>query len=134
VPHVGDELGHTVPAPIFGRVQSEVRLIDPIVEYAHSGSTVSGVSVIGGYLHRGETLPGLEGKYVFGDLDPQGRLFVAGRPDGDGLWPIDVVEIAEGDGGKLSRLLSFGRDAEDRLYALGTGDDGGGVYELRAAE
>ncbi|HKJ59635.1 MAG TPA: PQQ-dependent sugar dehydrogenase [Halobacteriales archaeon] len=118
-------------------------LIDPIIEYPHSGAPVSGISVIGGYVYRGNELPGLSGTYVFGDLVTDGRLFVAERPadegeteetggtDGGGLWPTGTLPIVDGDRGKLQQLLSFGRDGAGRLYALGRGDGGGGVYELR---
>ena len=111
-------------------------LIDPIVEYPHSGGRISGISVIGGYVYRGDDLPGLSGAYVFGDLVTDGRLFVATRPDGwepddGGPWPTGTLPIADSDRDKLQQLLSFGRDRDGRLYALGRGDDGGGVYELR---
>ena len=111
-------------------------LIDPIVEYPHSGGEVSGISVIGGYVYRGDELPGLTGAYVFGDLVAGGRLFVAKRPagwnpDDGGLWPTGTLPIVDDDRGKLRQLLSFGRDDAGRLYALGRGDGGGGVYELR---
>ncbi|WP_435348430.1 PQQ-dependent sugar dehydrogenase [Haloarchaeobius sp. HRN-SO-5] len=117
------------------RTPSDVRggepLVDPIVEYPHSGATVSGTSVIGGYVYRGSAIPGLSGRYVFGDLRPDGRLFVASRPDGDGRWPTDTLDVA-GDG--LQRLLSFGRDRDGELYALGIGADGGGLYRVVPAE
>ena len=109
-------------------------LIDPVIEYPHSGAPVSGISVIAGYVYRGDELPGLADRYVFGDLVTDGRLFVATPGDGEGLWSTRTVNIAEGDRGKLQQLLSFGRDESGRLYALGRGDGDGGVYELRPGE
>jgi glucose/arabinose dehydrogenase len=103
-------------------------LVDPIVEYPHSGDGVSGISVIGGQVYRGDALPGLAGAYVFGDLRVDGRLFVASRPDGDGRWPTRTLALA--DAGKLGRLLSVGRDADGELYVCGTGSAGGAVYRL----
>jgi len=108
---------------------------DPIIEYPHppTESAVSGVSVIGGYVYRGSTLPALEGAYVFGDFLPEGRLFAATRPDdGDGLWPTTVLEI-DGET-SLERLLSFGRDDEGEVYALGTATGGGGVFRVVPTE
>jgi len=91
------------------------------------------VSVIGGYVYRGSTLPALEGAYVFGDFLPEGRLFAATRPDdGDGLWPTTVLEI-DGET-SLERLLSFGRDDEGEVYALGTATGGGGVFRVVPTE
>jgi glucose/arabinose dehydrogenase len=111
-----------------GSVRGGEPLIDPIIEYPHSGQPVSGRSVIGGYVYRGSALPGLEGAYVFGDLSAGGRLFAATRPEGDGLWPTQVVEVAGGD--TLDRILSFGRDPDGEVYVLGTGADGGGFHRV----
>ncbi|WP_255151072.1 PQQ-dependent sugar dehydrogenase [Halorarius halobius] len=104
-------------------------LRDPVVEYPHSGGGVSGVSVIGGYVYRGSALSGLGGDYVFGDLNAGGRLFAA-TPADEGLWPTHVVPITEG-GGKLDRLLSFGRGPDGDLYVLGLGSEGdGGLHRI----
>jgi glucose/arabinose dehydrogenase len=104
-------------------------LVDPIVEYPHSGAAISGVSVIGGYVYRGSALPGLVGRYVFGDLSANGRLFVASEPGGDGgAWSTGIVEIAGGDAPR--RILSFGRDPAGEVYVLGTGSDGGSLYRV----
>jgi glucose/arabinose dehydrogenase len=109
-------------------------LLDPIVEYPHSGAAVSGISVIGGQVYRGDALPGLEGAYVFGDLQVEGRLFVATRPDGDGRWPTRTLDLAGGASDALGRLLSVGRDADGEVYVLGTGADGGVVHRVVPAE
>ncbi|UTF54467.1 PQQ-dependent sugar dehydrogenase [Natronosalvus rutilus] len=109
-------------------------LRDPIVEYPHEGDPISGVSVVGGYVYRGSTLPELDGRYVFGDFIPEGRLFVAGLPDDadtDGLWPTAALEIADAE--KLTRALSFGRDEDGEVYVLGTGSEGGGLFRIVSA-
>ncbi|MFB6173802.1 MAG: sorbosone dehydrogenase family protein [Halobacteriales archaeon] len=109
-------------------------LIDPIIEYPHQGAGVSGISVIGGHVYRGDGIPGLQGAYVFGDYAANGRLFAARRPEGGGQWPARVVPLRAEDQGKLARLLSFGRDGAGRLYVLGRSSGGaGGVYEVLAA-
>ncbi|WP_336363692.1 PQQ-dependent sugar dehydrogenase [Halalkalicoccus salilacus] len=103
-------------------------LLDPIVEYSHSGGSVSGVTVIGGYVYRGSTLSELDGVYVFGDLQPEGRLFAATRPENDdGLWPINTIEVAGGEE-SLQQILSFGRDTGGELYVLRY--DGGGLFRV----
>ncbi|MFC6723251.1 PQQ-dependent sugar dehydrogenase, partial [Halobium palmae] len=105
-------------------------LTDPVIEYPHSGGEVSGISVIGGYVYRGDAIPELNGAYVFADLRAEGRLFVSPVSKGTGgLWPTRLLDVA-GDGGVVDRVLSFGRDADGELYVLGTGSDGGGVYRL----
>ncbi|WP_207588042.1 PQQ-dependent sugar dehydrogenase [Halomontanus rarus] len=106
-------------------------LLDPIVEYPHETNEddpVSGVSVIGGSVYRGSTMPDLDGIYVFGDFLPEGRLFAAARPDGDELWPTAALELE--DEGALTRTLSFGRDADGEVYVLGSGADGGGLFRV----
>lgn len=109
-------------------------LVEPIVEYPHSGAAVSGISVIGGQVYRGDALPGLDGAYVFGDLQVDGRLFVATRPEGDGRWPARTLDLADGASDALGRLLSVGRDDAGELYVLGTGADGGVVHRVVPAE
>jgi glucose/arabinose dehydrogenase len=106
-------------------------LLDPVIEYPHSGGAVSGISVIGGQVYRGSSIPALGGAYLFGDLQVKGRLFAA-RPTDSGQWPTRPVELP--DANTLQRLLSVGRDADGELDALGTGADGGGVHRVVAAE
>jgi len=99
-------------------------LLDPILEYPHSGGEITGVSVIGGYVYRGSELPSLEGRYVFGDFEPNGRLFVGVPPDMEGEgnedeWSLEYLSLTDDASGKLGRILSFGRDGE--MYVLGSG-------------
>ena len=46
-----------------------VPLIDPIAQYPTTQLGHGGLAVIGGFVYRGDLLPGLQGKYVFGDLN-----------------------------------------------------------------
>jgi glucose/arabinose dehydrogenase len=107
-------------------------LLDPVIEYPHGGAEVSGVSVTGGYVARDAGVPELDGRYVFGDYQAGGRLFVA-EPGGD-TWPTAVLPVAEGDRSKLGRLLSFGRGSDGALYVLAIDQGGrGGVHRLVSA-
>lgn len=92
-------------------------LLDPVIEYPHSGDGVSGISVIGGHLYRGSGLPALSGRYVFGDLNARGRLFSA-TPADEGLWETEVIKVAAPDSGKLGTLFGVGRDRAGELYVL----------------
>jgi glucose/arabinose dehydrogenase len=105
-------------------------LVDPVVEYPHDGDGITGSSIIGGHVFRGSDLPGLQGIYVFGDLRPGGRLFVAADDGGEGLWPTTTVEIQET---AVAALYSFGRDANGELYALGNGTNDGTVWRIAPA-
>jgi len=107
-------------------------LIQPIIEYPHGGSEVSGISVTGGYLYDGEAIPELAGTYVFGDWRSQGELFVARERSG-GLWPVTAIPV-EGIG---PFVPAFGRDSEGELLVCTSEDGGidgssGAVYRLES--
>jgi glucose/arabinose dehydrogenase len=102
----------------------------PVVEYPHDGAAVSGISVIPGNVYRGDAVPGLRDRFVFGDYRARGRLFLA-EPTERGPWPTSVLPVADDDAASLDRLLSFGRE-DGELYVLGTGRGGGGVHRLAA--
>jgi glucose/arabinose dehydrogenase len=82
---------------------------DPIAEYGHD----VGSSVTGGYVYRGDGIPGLTGYYVFSD-------FVSGR-----LWaiPADIpvgtvpIEIADTE----FNIAAFGEGADGELYLIDYG-------------
>ena len=103
-------------------------LLDPVIEYPHGSAPVSGISVIVGNVYRGDALPGLRGRFVFGDLNTRGRLFVA-EPEGSGLWEPRPLPIHDGDASLLQQLYAIDRD-DGELYALGSGSDDGGVFRL----
>jgi hypothetical protein len=119
-------------------------LIDPILEYAHpGGGGLGGLSVIAGYVYRGNALPALTGRYIFGDWStafdtPNGHLFVA-TPGTNGTWVMSALSIANresADPGNIGEfVLSLGQDAAGELYVLTTDQPGpsgttGKVYRL----
>lgn len=89
-------------------------LVDPVIEYPHSGQSVSGVAVIGGYFYTGSAIPGLRNRYVFVDWQADSRLFV-GTPTGEGSWRTDVLPV---EGPMGSFVLGFGREPEGDLYVV----------------
>ncbi|MEX2547577.1 MAG: glucose dehydrogenase, partial [Chloroflexota bacterium] len=99
----------------------------PVIEYPHldnqGDADVAGISVIGGYIYRGEALSDHQGNYIFGDWsqsfgEPAGQLLMA-TPAGDGeLW--DVQQLM----GLESYVLGFGEDANGELYVLTTDNTG----------
>ena len=109
-------------------------LIDPIIEYSHSGEGITGVTVIGGYRYGGDEIPDLQGKYVFADWRAGGTLFVATESN-DGQWPVQPLPV-QGEFG--SNVLSFGRTSEGELLVCTT-EKGvaegrtGAVYRLESA-
>ena len=78
----------------------------PVIEYAHSDSQNGGSSVTGGYVYRGNQLPGLYGAYVYGDFI-SGNLFVW-----DLTLPAHPTTVAILPNGPTS----FGEDRDGELY------------------
>lgn len=112
---VDDEPFPSIPIP------SEFDPIDPVIEYDHD----EGISIIGGYVYRGSALPGLVGKYVFGDFSrsfgtPSGRLFYGDLEKGD----MFEFRLGDADLPLGSFVKGFGQDAQGELYLL-VGQNGG---------
>lgn len=87
-------------------------LIDPIAEYDHD----EGIAVVGGFVYRGDQIPNLRGRYVFGDFfhpaTSSGRLFYL-----QDKREIRELQLAGRE--TLDRsLLGFGQDAGGELYVL----------------
>jgi glucose/arabinose dehydrogenase len=93
--------------------------VEPVHEYVHD----EGSSVTGGFVYRGEDIPGLRGWYVFGDYT-SGAVWGL-RRDGTDVEVRDLFET------ELS-LASFGEDVSGELYAVDI--RGGAVYRLVAAD
>lgn len=109
-------------------VRGAESLLDPVVEYPHSGAEMSGISVIGGTVYRGETLDSLAGLYVFGDFRAEGTLFLA-DPTEDAPWPTTVLPVRESEAAQLNRIRWFGRH-DGEIYVAGIEDGTGAVHRL----
>lgn len=122
-------------------------LIDPIIEYASANQPDGvGLSVIGGYIYRGQALAGFEGQYIFGDWSmsfgqPLGQLFVAAPAETeDELWSMEPLTVTDREGDNLGEfLLSIGEDLDGELYILtsetpGPTGETGKVYRLVPGE
>ncbi|MEF8907705.1 MAG: PQQ-dependent sugar dehydrogenase [Haloarculaceae archaeon] len=118
-----DDCPERTPADVRGGE----RLREPVLEYPHSGADVNGISVIIGNVYRGSAVPGLDGRFVFGDYRASGRLFVADPADG---WASSVLRT-EGDS-TVERILSIDRGPQGEMYVLGTGERGG-LYRVGPA-
>ncbi len=90
-------------------------LIDPVAQYDHD----EGISITGGFVYRGYTIPELRGKYVFGDFSSafflaDGRLLHTDL--GTGL--IQEFIIGTDDRNLGLYVKAFGQDADGELYLL----------------
>jgi hypothetical protein len=90
--------------------------VPPIFEYSHE----DGGTVIGGYVYRGNEIPELVGRYVFGDLFETELRSLTVR-NGEAKM--------NGLGVTMENLVSFGEDHDGELYALSLS---GPVYRLVA--
>jgi glucose/arabinose dehydrogenase len=128
-------------------------LINPVIEYqnAHVQGGI-GLVVIGGYVYRGNTLPGFTGEYIFGDWSRSwatgdGTLFAATPQEKTAaespgmLWTMQELTVVVNDStppsldvararsidetGRIGGyVLSFGQDETRELYVL-TSDSAG---------
>ena len=90
--------------PFRGR--SEAGLVFPISEYGRG----EGCSVTGGYVYRGQQLPGLDGRYLFADFC-SGIIWTLTR-QADGTW--DRTTLLDSD----AAITSFGEDEDGEVYVI----------------
>ena len=88
----------------------------PATEYGRDG----GCSITGGYVYRGENIPGLYGSYVYGDFC-SGKIWSYNPDTSEATLLIDT---------DLS-ISTFGEDQEGELYVVSLD---GGVYAIESAE
>jgi glucose/arabinose dehydrogenase len=121
-------------------------LLDPIIEVKNYSNPTGGgltITVVGGNVYRGTTLPGFYGKYIFGFLSatfdgPQGKL-VVGNPSASGLWSFEVLHPKSFPNNLGIWLKGFGQDQQGEVYVTGApqlGPQGrtGKVYKLVPAQ
>ncbi len=94
-------------------------LIDPVAEYDQD----EGVASIGGFVYRGSRLPGLQGRYVFGDYSDgltsgNGRVLVLDESDRSNPLERTPKVFNLTNGTIKVFVLGFGEDAHGELYVL----------------
>ncbi|MFB3106953.1 MAG: sorbosone dehydrogenase family protein, partial [Pseudomonadales bacterium] len=104
-----DNSGTTPPNSTF---------IPPIFEYSHASG---GVAIIGGYVYRGNLLPGLQGRYLYADFG-SGALWAL-RFDGANVLSNDQIAQA-------NTPTSFGEDNQGELYVV---SNNGTISQLEEA-
>ncbi|MBB6098905.1 glucose/arabinose dehydrogenase [Deinobacterium chartae] len=93
-------------------------LVKPVLEYLQGSDT--GRSITGGYVYRGQAVPELQGRYVYGDF-VSGRVWAAARGTG-GRWTSAL--LLDTDYG----VSTFGEDEAGELYLADYG--GGTLYRF----
>lgn len=90
---------------------------EPLIDYPHSQGNES---ITGGYVYRGSDIPGLQGRYVFGDFE-SGRIWAL---DDDGAGGYTMEELnATGLG-----VASFAIDHDGEVYVADL--FGGRIFKL----
>jgi glucose/arabinose dehydrogenase len=87
-------------------------LTPPVAEYQHP----TGVAVTGGFVYRGTAIPGLVGRYVFGDYS-SGFIWHIGRD----TPPTRLLASADGWDSGLN-IASFAEDADGELFMVNVRD------------
>ena len=88
-------------------------LTPPVFEYDHQ----DGVSVTGGFVYRGDSIPALQGKYIFAEFQGGQRIgprMFAGELE---TGQFEQLQIASGSAG-LGQPVSFGEDSSGELYVI----------------
>jgi len=108
--------GCPLPVPPCG----DPAYTDPIIEYLH---TDGNCAVMGGYVYRGSTLPGLDGIYFFGDFC-SGIIRAALRPESEGEgWDVRDLPL------RVPNLTSLGEDVNGEIFLASLG---GTLFRLRS--
>ena len=118
-------------------------LLPPVIVYPNNGNPFVmglGVTVIGGYVYRGNQVPQFRGRYIFGDFAE--RVFIA-KPRSDrrghdrsGLWSFQELHFPRLPGETIGMSIKgFGQDRRGEVYVLGSDEGGptgttGRVYKL----
>jgi glucose/arabinose dehydrogenase len=101
-------------------------LTPPVVAYPHdNGTDREDCAVIGGYVYRGSAIPGLAGRYLYGDLcTNRVRSFVW-----NGSAAVSQVDVSDAlaSTSTIGALSSFGEDSNGELYVC---DLAGAVYRI----
>ena len=102
---------------------------EPIFDYASDGTGFAGYqrSVTGGFVYRGSKIPGLWGRYIFGDY-VQGDTFAITYNSQGGACDVEENPLGEITG---NSLVSFAQDANGELYAVNMSR---GIYRIDPAE
>lgn len=121
------------------------RLIDPVIEMNNWQNPLGGraTTIIGGNVYRGHTIPGLQGKYIFGTFSqtpttPNGELFMA-DPALHGLWSTREIMLKSSPNDVGYYLKGFGQDRQGEIYLTvsslaGPSGNTGKVFKLVLAK
>jgi len=121
------------------------KLIDPIIEVNNVKNPAGGIAVtiVGGNVYRGKTIPELDGRYIFGTFSqspeaPTAELFIA-QSKSSGLWSYEEIILKDLPNDLGLFLKGFGQDLKGEIFItgstlLGPSGNTGKVYKLAMVE
>ena len=121
-------------------------LIDPVIEAKNFANPAGGtfVVIVAGYVYRGNSLPDLKGRYVFGNYStsgnqPKGEVYVSTPSSGTGIWSYDKIALKSFPDNLQLYVKGFGQDSGGEIYVLATGVAGptgvtGKVFKIVGVE
>lgn len=98
----------------------------PVREYTHGGTPFR-CSISGGYVYRGNAVPGLQGTYLFADYCSRQVWGLRWTASG-GLQSVTDLTASLTPPGGYESISAFGQDADGELYVLDHGD--GKAYRI----
>jgi hypothetical protein len=111
------------PLVLYQLPPNEVRdFTYPVAQYDHD----EGRSIVGGFVYRGDAMPELQGKYVFGDI-VNGRIFYTDVDELELGQQAEIQELRLTVGGQEAgflQLLNATSGAQRADLRFGQGEDG----------
>lgn len=103
------------------------KLIDPVIELVNWQNPLAAsaehraTTVIGGNVYRGHSIPGFQGKYIFGTFSQSptttdGELFIANPSGTNHLWNFDEISLKSHPNDIGYYLKGFGQDLNGEIY------------------
>jgi glucose/arabinose dehydrogenase len=96
--------------------------VDPVIVMNNAANPLGGraLTIIGGNVYRGKSIPAYEGKYIFGTYAqpgnvPNGELFIS-TPKGQTDWSFEEINIQSHPDDLGYYLKGFGQDNDGEIY------------------
>lgn len=111
-------------ATVFGLPATE-----PIYDYENPPGNQESRSITGGYVYRGNTIPGLYGRYLFADY--QTAVFYVLTANGAEPACDVIVDAVDQNQIRQQGIVSFAEDVDGELYVVSLND---GIFKIVAKE
>lgn len=119
-------------------------LIDPVIELVNAANPKGGgvaVTIVGGNVYRGDSIPSLQGQYIFGSFSQNGQAnakVYSATPAASGMWSNSELKLKSYPNDLGMFLKSIGQDQDGEVYlltsgALGPSGTSGKVFKIIAA-